>query len=116
MSEIKRPVNQHDQYHAHVYFDESNVEQAREFCADIAKKFPLPVGHFHEKMVGPHPMWSCQVMFRRKYFDDLVAWLEENRQGLTILIHGDTGNDLKDHTDYAYWLGDSVELKLAQFK
>lgn len=30
-----------------------------------------------------------------------LAWLEANRGGLTILVHGLTGNDLEDHTTHA---------------
>ncbi|WP_246616340.1 DOPA 4,5-dioxygenase family protein [Thaumasiovibrio subtropicus] len=30
-------------------------------------------------------------------------------------LNADTGDDLTDHTDYAYWLGDAVELDLRLF-
>jgi len=60
-------------------------------------------------------MWSCQIAFGKKHFDSLIPWLDENREGLTVLIHGLTGNDLKDHTDFAYWLGPARSLKLEAF-
>ncbi|MGL5793939.1 MAG: DOPA 4,5-dioxygenase family protein, partial [Waterburya sp.] len=43
-------------------------------------------------------------------------WLALNRNDLTILIHPLTGNDLKDHTDYAAWMGVPQELNLDVFK
>ena len=83
---------------------------------DAGEKFGLKVGHFHEKLVGPHPCWSCQITFGIRDFESFIPWLEEQRQNLTILVHGLTGNDLQDHTEFAYWLGEPVELNLDMFK
>jgi len=47
-----------------------------------------------------------------KDFGEVVRWLMLNRNGHSILIHPHTGNSLKDHTDYALWLGDKLPLKL----
>jgi aromatic ring-cleaving dioxygenase len=112
----KKPVNRHDAYHAHIYFDRESAEGARRLTENVAELFGLNVGRFHEKLVGPHPHWSCQVEFFRSDFDAFVSWLDQNRNGLTVLVHGVTGNDLKDHTEYAYWLGQGVELNLEMFK
>lgn len=114
-SNYRPPVNQHKAYHAHVYFDATTAEQARALCDTIKETFDLPVGRFHEKLVGPHPRWSCQIIFGRRDFDTFIPWLEANRNGLTIFVHGQTGDDLKDHTDYAYWLGESLDLHLEIF-
>ena len=115
MSQIKRPENKHAAYHAHVYFDEDSKEVARALCAEVANRFKLKVGRFNEKLVGPHPMWSFQVIFAENHFDDFIPWLDQNRQGLTVLVHALTGDDLTDHTEYAYWLGRSVDLNLDIF-
>ena len=116
ITDIKRPVNVHKTYHAHVYFDSDTKEIARGVCDKIAQQFDLKIGRFHERLVGPHPRWSCQVTFRAKHFDEFIPWLDANREGLTIFIHGLTGDYLKDHTDYAYWLEQSVELNLEMFQ
>ena len=115
MAEIKRPVNRHSAYHAHVYFDEETLSFAAALCEQVQTIFGLKVGRVHQKMVGPHTKWSCQITFTRKHFDALIPWLEEHRNGLTVFVHGLTGDDLKDHTEYAYWLGDSVDLDLTAF-
>ncbi|PPS42221.1 DOPA 4,5-dioxygenase family protein [Chroococcidiopsis sp. TS-821] len=99
-------------YHAHVYFDESTVEQAQALCEAAGKLFSVTVGRMHHRQVGPHPSWSCQLAFDRNQYSDLLSWLALNRNGLTILIHPLTGNDLKDHTDYALWMGEPQTLKL----
>ena len=50
-------------YHAHVYFDASTIDQARALCEQAAQLFPLKMGRVHERPVGPHPDWSCQLAF-----------------------------------------------------
>ena len=99
-------------YHAHVYFDESTCEQAIALCEEAGKQFSVKVGRVHRKPVGPHPSWSCQLAFELDESAILLSWLALNRKGLTILIHPVTGNDLKDHTDYASWMGNSQVLNL----
>ena len=113
---IKRPENAHERYHAHVYFGEGTVEQARALCQEAADKFGVTMGRVHQKLVGPHPRWSCQLAFDSKQFDALVPWLDEHRGGLTVLVHADTGNNLEDHTTHASWLGEPAELDLSHFK
>ena len=115
IEDYRQPVNIHKAYHAHIYFDADTVEQARELYANISNNFELKVGRFHEKLVGPHPRWSFQVIFGKKDFDRFVPWLDVNRNGLTIFVHGLTGDDIKDHTDYAYWLGQGLPLNLSVF-
>ena len=112
----KAPVNVHDHYHAHVYYDEATGEFAKSLCTDIGKRFGLEVGRFHDKPIGPHPCWSCQIKFSSEEFDALIPWLDNNRNGLTVLVHGLSGDDLADHTDHAYWLGKAEVLNVEMFK
>lgn len=115
MKEAKRPTNVHKAYHAHIYFDEDTKTVAKKLCDASAEKYGLRVGRFHEKLVGPHPHWSCQVTFGSKDFDNYISWLDANREDLTVFVHALTGDDLKDHTEFAYWLGIEVELNLGFF-
>jgi DOPA 4,5-dioxygenase len=112
---VQRPRNLFGKYHAHVYFDETSMEQARALCQGAAERFGVLMGRMHQKPVGPHPRWSCQLSFDRSRFDRLIPWLDENRDGLDILVHGVTGKDLEDHSAHASWLGDPVELDLTHF-
>ena len=112
---IQRPQNVHSRYHAHVYFDETTTEQARDLCQRAADLFGVAMGRVHQKLVGPHPRWSCQLAFDSKQFDPLIPWLDANRGGLTILVHADTGDDIEDHTTHASWLGEPAPLNLAHF-
>jgi len=42
-----------------------------------------------------------------------VPWLAVNRKGLTVFVHGLSGDDIYDHTELVLWLGESVELDLS---
>ncbi len=110
-----RPRNIHDRYHAHVYFGPATVAQARALCQEAGELFPVAVGRVHEKLVGPHPHWSCQLTFGSTEFDRLIPWLEQHRGGLSVFVHGLTGNDLQDHTTHASWLGEASALNLHVF-
>ncbi|NEQ42859.1 MAG: DOPA 4,5-dioxygenase family protein [Leptolyngbya sp. SIOISBB] len=112
---IQRPTNRYEQYHAHVYFDANSVTQAAAICQEAGALFAVAVGRVHQKMVGPHPRWSCQLAFGRAQFDEVIPWLENHRGELTVLVHGLTGNDLADHTEHASWLGEPVPLNLSIF-
>lgn len=103
-------------FHAHVYFDASTLAQARSLCAQAASLPGVAVGRVHERPVGPHPRWSCQLAFDRTQFDAVVAWLEAHRNGLDVLVHGQTGDALADHTTHARWLGQPWPLALEMFQ
>lgn len=112
---IKRPTNYYEHYHAHVYFDANSVMQASSICQEAGELFGVTVGRVHQKLVGPHPHWSCQLAFDQAQFDQVIPWLEHHRGELTVLVHGLTGNDLADHTEHASWLGNPVPLNLSIF-
>ena len=100
-------------YHAHVYFDEQSVEQARQLCEQAAQRFELVMGRVHTRPVGPHPQWSCQLAFAPAVFAELIPWLLLNRGGLDVLVHPQTDCELRDHRDCAMWLGRSHTLDLS---
>ncbi|MEZ5702819.1 MAG: DOPA 4,5-dioxygenase family protein [Burkholderiaceae bacterium] len=100
-------------YHAHVYFNAETLAQARALYEAAAARFPLKMGRVHEKPVGPHPDWSCQLAFKAALFGEVIPWLALNRQGLVVFIHPITGNDLVDHRDRAIWMGAVRPLDLS---
>ena len=103
-------------FHAHIYFDAAEVEQARALGAAAHSKFGVPEGHYHLRPVGPHPRGSCQLTVPAEQFGDVARWLVLNRGGLTIFAHANTGDDLADHTDHVIWFGPSEELNLSIFR
>ena len=102
-------------YHAHVYFDENTLDQARRLCERVRDEFGAEMGRVHERCVGPHPMWSCQLAFEPAQFATIMPWLAVNRDGLTVFTHPETGDHLKDHRDHGIWMGSMPDLKLDMF-
>jgi DOPA 4,5-dioxygenase len=53
-----------------------------------------------------------QVAFPAEAFGTIVPWLMLNRGPLDVLVHAETGNDLRDHTAHTLWLGEPLPLRL----
>jgi DOPA 4,5-dioxygenase len=102
-------------FHAHIYFNPDEVEQARALGAAAHAKFGVPEGHYHLRPVGPHPRGSCQLTVPTDQFGEFAEWLVLNRGNLTIFAHANTGDDLADHTQHVIWFGESEKLSLAIF-
>lgn len=102
-------------WHAHVYFDPASRDAAWALREEIEKSFDITMGRFHEKPVGPHPMFSYQVAFRNEQFGPLISWLTLHHGDLIVFVHPNTGHDLEDHRDRAVWIGRSVPLVLDIF-
>ncbi|SFG96258.1 DOPA 4,5-dioxygenase family protein [Neptunomonas qingdaonensis] len=102
-------------YHAHVYFAAGSLNQAVSLCENARDNLPVAMGRVHQKRVGPHPEWSCQLSFSANHIGEVLPWLILNRNGLTVFLHPVTGNDLDDHTKYITWLGDSKPLNIKMF-
>jgi len=112
--DIVSPARIHS-WHAHVYFDAASRDAAwvlREvITTELAER--VEIGRFHEKPVGPHPMWSYQLAFGPAHFPAVVGWLALNHGALDVFVHPNTGDELRDHRDSALWLGRSHALNLA---
>jgi aromatic ring-cleaving dioxygenase len=105
-------------YHAHVYYDPAktrgNAERLRE---RVAKKFPqAKLGRWHDELVGPHPQSMYQIAFAREMLAEFVPWLMLNRDGLTVLLHPETGDNYTDHSAHAAWFGAVLPLRLEVFR
>ena len=100
-------------YHAHVYFDAAKRERAWALRERVTSAFPeAQIGRFHERNVGPHPRWSFQIAFAPDQFDRVVPWLMLHREGLTVFLHPETGDQLTDHAERAVWMGELLPLYL----
>lgn len=103
------------EFDIHIYFDESTRKEAEALQEKLKKTFKpeyLFVGYLLDKPVGPHPVPMFECNFQEPFFQEIVLWLMKERGGLNILVHPLTGDDYRDHTDCAIWLGKSIELKL----
>ncbi|HVP88814.1 MAG TPA: DOPA 4,5-dioxygenase family protein [Casimicrobiaceae bacterium] len=101
-------------WHAHVYFDAGSRDAAWRLREAVTGHFgdSVQMGRFHERPVGPHPMWSYQIGFGPEYFAEVVGWLTLNHDALDVFVHPNTDDELRDHRDCAIWLGRSHALDL----
>ncbi|ROV91255.1 hypothetical protein VPNG_09684 [Cytospora leucostoma] len=108
----------------HIYYMPSQKEYARQLHERIRREFPeLRIYRFWEKPVGPHPYPMFEVnLFTPAQFGAFVPWLVIHRGQLSVLVHPNTdepgshwGNELRNHTARATWLGDKVPLDVAAF-
>jgi DOPA 4,5-dioxygenase len=102
-------------FHAHIYYDPEELDEAKAVASAAQARFPIAVGHFHLRPVGPHPRGSVQLTVPTELFGDVAQWLALNRAGLTIFAHAETGDDLADHSAHVIWFGKSEPLNLAIF-
>ncbi len=103
-------------YHAHVYYDEASRGAAERLRQRLGERFEIALGRWHDRPIGPHPRWSYQVAFAPEVFAEIVPFLMLNREGLTIFLHPDTGDDVPDHRDHPLWMGESLEVDLEALK
>ena len=99
-------------FHAHIYFDPASRDVAERVREGLGARFDVQFGRWHDKPIGPHPKAMYQVAFLPSQFGLVIPWLMLNREGLDILIHPETGDDVGDHTDRSLWLGNKLELKI----
>lgn len=99
-------------YHAHIYYDAETIGVAKEVIDAACARFELERGRMHERPVGPHPMWSCQLACSPEVFAELLPWLVLNRRGLIVFAHPESDDALADHAERAIWLGESVPLDI----
>ncbi|NWC61538.1 DOPA 4,5-dioxygenase family protein [Cedecea sp. P7760] len=99
-------------YHAHIYFEtpqqRATAERIRQ---EIAQRFSVLLGRWHDEPVGPHALPMYQVAFMPDEFVRLAPWLMLNRSGLTVLLHPNTGHPKADHTAHAVWMGEKLEIR-----
>ena len=115
---MKNPTQIEDSirdYHAHLYYNADTLEEARGLATDLRQHYPVKVGTFHQKPVGPHPVWSCQLTVLSDQLGAVVPWLLLNHGNVDVFIHPNTGDDLLDHTQHVMWIGQSYPLKISIF-
>ena len=105
-------------YHAHVYYDPATTRnRAARLREQVATKFPeARLGRWHDELVGPHLRSMYQVAFPSTMLGLFLPWLMLNRDGLAVLVHPESGDALRDHTEHAAWLGEKLPLNLDVLK
>ncbi|KAF2203050.1 hypothetical protein GQ43DRAFT_288338 [Delitschia confertaspora ATCC 74209] len=105
----------------HIYFLHTDAEEtkfATELWERIRREFPeLRIYQIWDKPIGPHTMAMFEVnLFTPEQFGAFIPWLVINRGPLSALVHPNTDDEERDHTQRATWMGQPLPLNLKLFK
>lgn len=77
----------------------------------------LRIYTFWDKPIGPHPVGMFEVnIFTPTQFGAFIPWLVINRGPLSALVHPNTGDDVRDHSQRVTWLGQPFPLQLGPLR
>ncbi|KAI9218210.1 DOPA-like domain-containing protein, partial [Blastocladiella britannica] len=104
-------------YDVHIYWLPSSKAQYEEAMALKAKAQELFPQLWHGKMwdrpIGPHPYNMFEIDIHNAIdFATFVPWIALNHGNLSVLVHPQTGDDVRDHTVHAIWIGQPVPLDI----
>lgn len=104
-------------FHAHIYFEPKTRASAEALRQLISEHLGQKLRHWGElidRPIGPHPLPMFEIDFSYDRFGEVVTLLMQNHGNHSVLIHPQTGDDLKDHTTHALWLGVQQPLELGK--
>lgn len=104
-------------YHAHVYFDVTQIQAIEALYAQLQHHFgdALNYGRIHQKLVGPHTKPMFQLAFDEELLPQLKSFLNKHPTVNSVLIHPLHTNEYLAHTQDAQWLGMVLPLHLDIF-
>lgn len=100
---------------------QNNQDQAKfanELWERIRREFPeIRIYKVWDRPIGPHPAPMFEVnLFTPMQFGAFIPWLVINRGPLSALVHPNTDDEERDHTQRATWMGDRLPLDVTLFK
>lgn len=105
-------------YHIHIYHDDAMSQ----FVADgireqIKTLFPEHLeADYNIARVGPHLAHNIQIDIKKEGFAEILQWLQMNNDGLSILVHPETGDDIKDHLQHSIWVNKELGYNMDFFE
>jgi len=97
-------------FHAHVYWDTEEKKQSAIELREKLLTMGCSLGQIINHPIGPHPLPMYQVNYSSSNALEVETYLAEKQ--LTVLLHEDTGDHIKDHTKGARWIGRELKLNI----
>ena len=113
------PQNFPRQFDAHIYFELKDFKTAELLRKNALEHFEgkeVFVGDLIGEAIGPHTLPMFELNFPKRLFSEVTLWLMYERKNLNVLVHELTGDDYRDHTQAAIWLGAVVPLHYDRLK
>lgn len=101
-------------YHAHIYWESAQQQIVALSLRELLTAIGCELGRVWNGPVGPHPLPMYQASYNDRTKQSVEKLLANS--GLTVLLHEETGDALRDHTTGARWLGKQLELDLEWLK
>lgn len=79
------------------------------------KNLCMIIDHPLDITLGPFPIGEWSVWVPNSYLNLLLSWFAQNRNGLSVLFHPNTGCEYEDHSDWAFWVGSKWNLDMSIF-
>jgi len=103
------PINSNG-FDFHIYYMQnvkSQAKFAKQLHERVRREFPeLLIYAIHEGPAGPHPVANFEIDTVNPHQTGvLFSWLVVHRGPCSVLIHPNTGDNLKDHGELATWMG-----------
>lgn len=102
-----------ENYDVHIYFSPSTTDEfyARRLAEALTHAFPSATGEIYDvPVIGPHTRPNIEVVIDKKALGEIMQFLQLNRGQLSVLVHPHTGDEMRDHHQAAFWLGEPVPL------
>ncbi|KXN87387.1 hypothetical protein AN958_08818 [Leucoagaricus sp. SymC.cos] len=110
-TEFPKPIDSSNNgFDFHIYYmhtDQAEFGFAQELHERIRREFPeLRIYRFRDKPVGPHPTAMFEVnTFTPHQTGAFFSWLVVNRGPCSVLVHPNTNDAVRDHTELVTWMG-----------
>ena len=106
-------------YHAHIYFDVNQQDEASQLQRKISAHFlnkKIAVSRLVNRPIGPHPKPMFEVDFFVTEHAEVVEFITKNIGTLSCLVHENTGDDVRDHSEGIQWIGPTLTLDFSFFE
>jgi DOPA 4,5-dioxygenase len=99
-------------WHCHVYFEPEQRDRAVRLNEEVQDQFQIWDYRWLNEANPLHPLPMFRFQFPREDLARFIEWITLYRNGLSVLVHAITGDDIFDHAYNAMWLGKPLALDL----
>jgi aromatic ring-cleaving dioxygenase len=106
------------EFHFHVYYEPNQRAEAESFRKEVCRVGGAQwmVSSLSDGPRGPHVKAMFGIHVPSDSLVKAMSFIMKNHGSLPVLFHPETGDDVRDHSDHAFWLGEKQPLDFSVFK